>query len=560
VEADGTEKTVSPDAVPTQTDKAHAISRSDTHLEHTHDVAAKVVASLEAEKPADTKDTLLGRVIADRFEIVSRIGSGGMGAVYKARQVGMDRHVAIKVLLRELAHDEKVARRFKIEALAVSRLTHPNTIRIYDFGQLDDGLLYFAMEFLEGISLERARRRDGPMSVTRVLHVVRQIADSLTEAHGKGIVHRDLKPDNIYLSPVGGDPDFVKVLDFGVAKLREADQRQGTLTQAGVIFGTPRYMAPEQCRSLPVDHRADLYSVGVLAYEMLTGRPPFDAENPLSILIQHVQEPPPPMAEARPDIEVPAEVEAFVLKALEKSPDRRFQTAIDVSQEAARLAAGVEGQYRKVVFVTGPRRPTVTADRSESRTVMDTAHVSVEPVNEEKRPGHGRVIGFVTGGLGVAGATVAVLWGLGVFSPPPEAVPVAEPTKPVATTEAPKTVETPTTVVPATPARVTVQFRSEPAGAEVRDGADVLGTTPFSRDFESRPGTRQFLFRLQGFKDSVGSTSFDRNGEVAVVLVKAPAATPGRKTPTPTSTPTPTPTPVPRKDDGPGKVSDLKGM
>ena len=119
MEADGTEKTVSPDAVPTQTDKAHAISRSDTHLEHTHDVAAKVVASLDAEKPADTKDTLLGRVIADRFEIVSRIGSGGMGAVYKARQVGMDRHVAIKVLLRELAHDEKVARRFKIEALAV---------------------------------------------------------------------------------------------------------------------------------------------------------------------------------------------------------------------------------------------------------------------------------------------------------------------------------------------------------------------------------------------------------------------------------------------------------
>ncbi len=512
------------------------------------DVQARVEAAVratESDEAPTREDTLLGTVVGHRFEIVSRIGAGGMGVVYKARQLGMDRWVAVKLLLKELAHDDKVVKRFKIEALAASRLTHPNTIRIYDFGQTQDGDLYIAMEFLEGQSLERALRRGGPMSARRVLHILKQIAASLAEAHSKGIVHRDLKPDNIFLTTVDGDPDFVKVLDFGVAKLREADKRQGTLTQAGVIFGTPRYMAPEQCRSMNVDHRADIYALGVIAYEALTGIPPFDADSPLAILIQHVQEPPKPLALARPDVEVPEEVERLVMRCLEKAPERRFQSAHDLQAEIARIEVGLAGRYERVVFVEGPRAIQVS---DTAKTALNT--VPVQDIEAGRRPSRGLwlVATAVVGvGLGLG------MWGAGWLQPErdeeaatisaPAPAPAAGTPDPGAPQEPPK------------PRTVQVRFVSDPPGARVLDGDQVLGLTPFSREFEADPSVREFRFVLDGFEPMAAAMAMDRGGEVAVTLKSAKVARPrpGKSQVSPKP-----PEPAPFKEEGPARLGDLK--
>ena len=190
-----------------------------------------------------SSDALLGRTIAGRYEVVARIGAGGMGVVYRAYQAAMDRHVALKVLSTSLAADEQSVRRFNQEARAASRLRHPNTITLHDFGKTEDDILFIAMEFLDGTSLDEVMKEPGGMGLARAITVLAQVCRSLAEAHDAGIIHRDLKPDNIFLCEIGGEKDFVKVLDFGVAKLREADPDGGTLTQAGMIFGTPRYMS-----------------------------------------------------------------------------------------------------------------------------------------------------------------------------------------------------------------------------------------------------------------------------------------------------------------------------
>ena len=274
-------------------------------------------------KKKPKKDPMIGRTVAGRYEIIGLLGKGGMGAVYKARQPAVQRMIALKVLLQEFANNETVIKRFHQEALAASRLTHPNTIKVYDFGQTDDGILYIAMEYLRGQSLAQAQGRGQPMPPKRVIHIMRQVCKSLAEAHKAGIIHRDLKPDNIFLEDIQGERDYVKVLDFGVAKLKEFEGKEGTLTQAGMIFGTPKYMSPEQARSGNLDPRSDVYALGVILYECLVGRAPFVAENPLSILIAHVNERPPPFKAINPDISVPPALEAVVFKALSKHREDR---------------------------------------------------------------------------------------------------------------------------------------------------------------------------------------------------------------------------------------------
>lgn len=269
------------------------------------------------------KDPMIGRTIAGRYEVVGLLGKGGMGAVYKAHQPAVQRMIALKVLLQEFAENETVIRRFHQEALAASRLEHPNTIRVYDFGQTEDGILFIAMEYLRGQSLAQAQARGPVMSSKRVIYIMRQVCKSLAEAHKAGIIHRDLKPDNIFLVDIEGERDFAKVLDFGVAKLKEFEGNEGTLTQAGMIFGTPKYMSPEQARSGDLDARSDVYALGVMLYEMITGRAPFVGENPLSILIAHVNEAPPAFLDVNPNVDVPPAFEAVVFKALAKNRDQR---------------------------------------------------------------------------------------------------------------------------------------------------------------------------------------------------------------------------------------------
>ena len=301
----------------------------------------------EARGARVRKDPLIGRVFAERYEIVSKIGAGGMGVVYKARQIGMDRHVAIKVLLKEYLDNETAVRRFQREALAVSKLQHPNTVRIFDFGETTDHILYIAMEFLPGAPLQRMLDRHEYLPVRVTLRIVQQICHSLNEAHLKGIIHRDLKPDNVFVGAIEGQDDFVKVLDFGVAKLRETTDG-GTLTQHGTIFGTPKYMSPEQCKSQEVDARSDLYSVGIMMYEMLSGRVPFESENPLAILIMHAQDPVQALVDVRPNLVIPAEVEEFLHRLLEKDAMHRPESAKHAADLAAELLSQVPEDFEQV--------------------------------------------------------------------------------------------------------------------------------------------------------------------------------------------------------------------
>jgi serine/threonine protein kinase len=313
------------------------------------DLSDRIQRALDQDRPVIRKDTFIGRTIANRFVVESKIGAGGMGAVYRARQLGMDRDVAIKVLLQEFTANPLIIKRFHMEALAVSKLQHPNTIRIFDFGQTEDSQLFIAMEFLRGHSLEHELRENKSVAVNRVLHVISQVCGSLGEAHDKSIVHRDLKPDNIFLCPVGKDKDYAKVLDFGVAKLKSEDRKQGTLTEAGMVFGTPRYMSPEQCRSDSTDQRSDIYALGVIMYEMLTGRAPFEADNPLSILIMHVQDAVKPLDVVRPDLLIPAALQRAVYRCLEKNPDKRYASAHELGDDLDAIARTLDTKFDAVV-------------------------------------------------------------------------------------------------------------------------------------------------------------------------------------------------------------------
>ena len=279
-----------------------------------------------------SQDPFVGKIIDGRYEIQARIGEGGMGVVYKARQTSIDRVIAIKMLNAQMAGDPQWVQRFYNEAKACSRLQHPNTIRMFDFGQSSEGRLFMTMEFLDGVSLRDAVAK-GPMAPQRVVKVLIQCCASLAEAHSIGNIHRDIKPDNVFLLNMAGSPDFVKLLDFSVAKLLEGDRMK---TQAGVVFGTPQYMSPEQGRGLPLDARSDLYALGILAFEMLTGNVPFNDENPMTVIQMHLHAAIPPLAQT-----IPYSVQQIVRRALEKDPSRRYQSSGEMMQHCQQVFAEV---------------------------------------------------------------------------------------------------------------------------------------------------------------------------------------------------------------------------
>jgi serine/threonine-protein kinase len=265
-------------------------------------------------------DPLLGTVIADRYRVDEKLGVGGMGAVYRAEHVLMKKPVAVKVLHREMTVVGEVVKRFEREAIAAGRIDHPNVTVATDFGKLRDGSFYLVLEYVPGRSLSAAMKEDGIFPVPRALFIARQVAAALGAAHAANIVHRDLKPDNVMLIERGGTKDFVKVLDFGIAKVNE--DGAGQLTRIGSVFGTPQYMAPEQAAGKPVDHRADLYSLGLVLYEMLAGKPAFGSMELVAILTKQLTEPPPPLPAS-----VDSDVAALVMRLAEKDPDARVQTA-----------------------------------------------------------------------------------------------------------------------------------------------------------------------------------------------------------------------------------------
>ena len=289
-------------------------------------------------------DSLLGIVLAGRYEVLRRIGEGGMGAVYEARHTLIGKRVAVKVLLEKFHANSDFVARLLQEARLASAIGHQNIVDVTDFGTTEDGRSFVVMEFLDGESLAELERREAPLPIDRSLRIARQAASALGAAHAKGIFHRDVKPENIYLVQ-RGDADFVKVVDFGISKAVKPGGDEGgesyRLTHTGLLLGTPLYMSPEQARGEEdLDHRVDIWALGVLLYECLTGEVPFRANNYLQIISQVLTHEPPSPARLRPELGIPDAVDAVVMRAMEKDRARRYPTMAELEGDLERLLAG----------------------------------------------------------------------------------------------------------------------------------------------------------------------------------------------------------------------------
>jgi serine/threonine protein kinase len=277
-------------------------------------------------------DPLIGLIIDNRYRIVDLIGRGGMGAVYRVEHVKMGKIMAMKILHGELSQQGDLTRRFRREAETVSRLSHFNTVSVFDFGS-DKGMMYLVMEYIEGRDLREVLLEDGPLPATRCYRVLIQVCSALTEAHEKGIIHRDLKPENILVGKRDEREDFVKVLDFGLAKLK--DMHRTKITEQGSLVGTPYYMAPEHIRGDGVDQRSDIYALGAVMYKLLTGDPPFAAPTAMGIISKHLTQPPPRPSAASPDLSIPERADEICLKAMAKVPEARYASANEMRRALA---------------------------------------------------------------------------------------------------------------------------------------------------------------------------------------------------------------------------------
>lgn len=277
------------------------------------------------------------------------VGVGGMGRVYRAEQRMLGRTVAIKVIHPHLLSDEQSVARFYTEARAASRLNHPNSVSIIDFGRTDDGILYLVMEYLEGKDLARLMREDGPLPIARICEILASVLDALAEAHALGVVHRDLKPENVIIERLKAGRDLVKVVDFGLAKLLSGQQGRPSITLPGLVCGTPDYMSPEQGRGEETDSRGDIYSVGVMLFELLTERLPFVADTPTNVVLMHIQDPVPDPREVAPERKIPDQLVQVLMRSLSKSLQQRYQRAEEMASALRRIAAQLSPSGFEVV-------------------------------------------------------------------------------------------------------------------------------------------------------------------------------------------------------------------
>jgi serine/threonine-protein kinase len=316
--------------------------------------------TLRAAAPASD---LIGQVVADRYHVLRKLGEGGMGQVYLAEHVKMGRRSAIKVMNPSMVHDPDAVSRFNREAANASRINHPNVCAIYDFGETGDGLIYLAMEFIEGEPLTDLLKRETSLPVSRAVPIFAQVADALQVAHDLGIVHRDLKPDNIMLARGRNGADVVKVVDFGIAKAIGGDDSQ-KVTKTGLVVGTPEFMSPEQLAGDAVDGRTDIYALGLVLFRMLTGKLPFEASTVQETMIKRLTDEPATLAAARPDLRFPTGLQETLDAALTRRPSDRYQSAAKFASDVAAVAGFGRGD------APGPL-PATRADGNDSTQLLE---------------------------------------------------------------------------------------------------------------------------------------------------------------------------------------------
>ncbi len=356
---------------------------------------------------------LIGEVVADRYRVERLLGEGAMGAVYLAQHVHMQKAVALKVLHKGMSQNPEVVRRFEREAIAAGRIEHPHVAGASDFGRLGDGSFYMVLEYIDGKSLGQLMEESGPMAPERACRIAAQIASALSAAHTAGIVHRDLKPENVMMPQSDAEAgDLIKVLDFGMAKLQQTDNTETKLTMHGAIYGTPQYMAPEQAAGQEVDHRADLYALGLMLYEMLSGRCPFNADNMMTLLVKHMTEAPPPLP-----VGVPADLSRLVTRCLEKKPEDRPQSADEFLEGLSAVFGPLQADPRlSAVGIPMPQAPGVPRAEAPSVVAMKVAgkvapwvermiplYEKVTPLIEWGRAGLSQALTFLQGSMTVAG-------------------------------------------------------------------------------------------------------------------------------------------------------------
>jgi len=352
---------------------------------------------------------LVGQIVAERYHVIKKLGEGGMGQVYLAEHVKMGRRSAIKVLNPAMVHDPDAVARFNREAANASRISHPHVCAIYDFGETPDGLIYLAMEFVEGEPLIDVLEREGALPVPRAARIFLQVADALQAAHDLGIVHRDLKPDNIMLARGKGGADVVKVVDFGIAKAVGGDDSQ-KVTKTGLVIGTPEFMSPEQLAGDVLDGRSDLYSLALVFFRTLTGILPFDADSAQETMVQRLTEDPRTLAQARPDLSFPPGLQACLDSALTRAPVDRYQTVSKFATDVAQVLG----------LGAAPGVPRTRSDADAPTQLLDarpaaaprTTHPT--PASAVGAPRRRSVVPIVIGAvvlLGAGGAGWAILAG-----------------------------------------------------------------------------------------------------------------------------------------------------
>ena len=348
---------------------------------------------------AESPDPRIGLVLQNRYRIEERLGAGGMGVVYMAERIGLGRRVAIKFLHADIAAQPQFRSRFEREARAMSKLHHPHCVSVIDFGV--EGAPYIVLEYVTGESLAHLLAK-GPIPLRRALNIIRQILAGLAHAHNEGIVHRDIKPDNVILAEATGTGDHARLLDFGLAKVtKRAGTASGLL--GATAMGTPSYMSPEQARGEDVDARSDLYSCGVMLYQMLTGKRPFTGSDPLDVLRAHVEDNPPRLSDSGTGIKFPEQLETVMAGALSKNPDSRYASAIDFS-DALRSVQELPGVDESAARIeaTKPRRdeerekPLLPPAPPPSHGLLTaaTATVHVDPLDDYEPPARKKGWGF----------------------------------------------------------------------------------------------------------------------------------------------------------------------